>query len=76
MDGSAQVHAGAVVAAERVEIRAAALSVAGTVSALSLEVVAGAVAVNRTGRLVTSDRNVRRRARARAGAPQRNCACP
>jgi hypothetical protein len=53
------VHAGAAVAAERVEIRAAALTVAGTVSALSMEIVAGAVAVNRTGRLVTSDRKAR-----------------
>ena len=52
------VHAGGTIAADGVSIRTAALTVAGSVYALSMEVVVGSIAVNRTGQLSTSDRKV------------------
>jgi hypothetical protein len=55
------IHEGGTIAADTVSIRTASLTVAGSVHALSMQVVVGSIVMNRTGQLSTSDREVRGR---------------
>ena len=65
------VYDGAAIAAEAVVIRTAALTVAGAIYALSMEVVVGSIAVKSSGQLGTSDRQVQRlRSSARGIVPK------